>query len=256
LKKPRSLWASAWPLLAGLAAWEALSRAEFLPPLLFPPPTAVLRVLAQRLIHGRLLADLVRTTVLLAAGTGLGSVAGVAAAIACARWKSLGALLEPWIDATSSLPKIATVPLLVFLLGSGAPLILAVLALGMFYSMFISVRGGLLRVRRSLVETARSMGAGDLQLLREVLAPSLVPHLLIGGHLGLLDSLRQVVVIEAMFAASGLGRALFAAGEWLRMEDYYAALFLLCALGLASVRLLRRGAEVLAPWTHPSFDGD
>lgn len=249
----RSSWVSLAAFLLALSAWEAASRLGLVSRVLFPPPTGILAVLCRELGSGRILPHLAKTVALLLLGSSLGALGGTAAAILCARWRLLALLLDPWIDATLPLPKVAMIPLFMILVGAGDALCLTVIALGMAYSMFISVRNGIARVDKSLVEAARNLGADDLQVLREVTLPSLLPFLCLGAHLGLLESLRLVVIMEAMFSLRGMGHVLFVSGEWLRMKEYYAAIVLVAALGIMIVWLLRQALRVLTPWAQPSF---
>lgn len=247
-------WVSAASILLGLLAWEAASRSGLLSSLIFPPPTRVLRALYEALRSGAILPHLAKTLEHVLLGSGLGALAGVVLGLACARWRLLASLVDPWVDATFPIPKVAVIPLFMILVGAGDSLCTALIAIGMFYFMFVSVRTGISKVDRSLLEAARNLGASGRQILWEVTLPSLLPYLFMGTHLGLLQALRLAVIIEAMFALRGMGHMLWISGEWLRMEVYYAYILVLAVLGALMVWSLKKTVNLLTPWAHPSFD--
>ncbi|MFH1618804.1 MAG: ABC transporter permease subunit [bacterium] len=226
---------------------------KILPSLLFPPPTAIFKVLFEELLSGRIFPHLAKSLEFLLIGSSLGALSGIVVAVLCARWRLLAAMIEPWIDATFPLPKVALIPLFMILVGAGDALCVTLIAIGMFYYMYIAVRNGIQRVDKSLLEAAENLGADEFQILREVILPSLLPYLFMGMHLGLLHSLRMVIIIEAMFSLRGMGHMLWISGEWLRMEVYYAYIIVLAALGILIVRLLKKALRVFTPWAHPSF---
>jgi NitT/TauT family transport system permease protein len=246
-------WISVFSILLGLLAWEAASRMKILPSLIFPPPTLILKVLFQELLSGSILPHLAKTVEHVLLGSSLGALAGIVLALACARWRLLASMTDPWVDATFPIPKVAVIPLFMILVGAGDSLCVTLIAIGMFYYMFIAVRTGISKVDRSLLEAAENLGADGRQILWEVTLPSLLPYLFMGTHLGLLQALRLAVIIEAMFAMRGMGHMLWISGEWLRMEVYYAYILVLAGLGALMVWLLRKAVRTLTPWAHPSF---
>jgi len=246
-------WVSVFSLLLGLLAWEAASRMKILPGLLFPPPTRILIALFQELLSGSILPHLTKTLEHVFLGSVLGALSGIALALACARWRLLASMTDPWIDATFPIPKVAVIPLFMILVGAGDSLCVTLIAIGMFYFMFIAVRTGISKVDKSLLEAAENLGADGRQILWEVTLPSLLPYLFMGTHLGLMQALRLAIIIEAMFSLRGMGHILWISGEWLRMEVYYAYILVLAGFGILMVWLLKKAMHTLTPWAHPSF---
>ena len=246
-------WVSVVSLLLGLLAWEAASRMRILPILIFPPPTRIIKVLFEELLSGSILPHLAKTFEHVFLGCVIGAFSGIALALACARWRLLASLTDPWVDATFPIPKVAAIPLFMILVGAGDSLCVTLIAIGMFYFMFIAVRTGISKVDKSLLEAAENLGANERQVLWEVTLPSLLPYLFMGTHLGLMQALRLAIIIEAMFALRGMGHMLWISGEWLRMEVYYAYILVVAVFGILMVWLLKKAVRTLTPWAHPSF---
>lgn len=243
-------WVSALSLFAGLCAWEALSRLAVLPPFLFPAPTVILLAAAKGAASGAMLPHLLATLRHLFLGFSAGCVAAVPLAFLCARWRVFDRILDPWINATLPLPLIALLPFFMMLFGVGERLCAILPAIGAFYSVFISARAGIRKTDASLVDAARNLGAGDLAVFKKVILPSALPYILVGMHLGLLQALRLVITVEAMLAMKGIGYMLWMNGEWLRVELYYAYVFLLAVVGIGIVLAFKTAIHFLAPWAE------
>jgi len=75
-----------------------------------------------------------------------------------------------------------------------------------------------------------------------------VPYLLSGARLGLLGAIQAVVVAEMLLSARGMGRMLWLAGEWIKMEIYYGYLAVMALTGVVLVWGLGKLTRRLVPW--------
>lgn len=235
-------------LLLGLALWEGISRLEFVPRFLFPPPTRVLLHAWLLTLSGELPRAMGISLLRLAAGYCIGASAGAGAGLLCAASRRAEGLLGPWVDATFAVPKMAYIPFFILLLGMGEPLCLAIIALGTFFQLVVSIRSGASCEDSSLAEAVRNLGGGRLQVLREVTLPSLRPYVFLGLHLGLLNGIRMTVMAEALLSMRGIGYKVWLSGEWMNVENYYAYIMALGALALLATSLLRKAARAATPW--------
>jgi len=243
-------WQALLSIAAGLALWEILSRSGLLPIYLFPGPSLVAAALYKGLRSGSMLPHLVTTLRHLAIGFACGSLAGLFLAALCSNVKIADRFVDPWINATLPLPQFALLPLYLMLFGAREWLPAAVAALGAFYSVFVSLRAGLLKTDPALLEAARSLGAGKLDVLTNVTLPSALPYLFVGMHLGALQALRLVIVVEAVLSMRGMGYMLWMNGELFRTEQYYAYIVLLAGVGIAMVASFKRLSVFFVPWTR------
>ena len=69
-------WIAVLIVLAILAAWELMARAERISPLFFPPPTQILDTFKELVANGKLLEHLAATLIRLALGFLLGCIPG------------------------------------------------------------------------------------------------------------------------------------------------------------------------------------
>ena len=232
------------------ALWEVAARSSWLSAALFPAPAAILTALWRAGSSGELLSCLLPTAVRVAAGFVLGAAGGLAVGTACGLSPAADAVLDPWINATYPLPKVALIPMFMFLLGVNERLSLAVVALSAAYPVAVAARMGVRRTDDSLVDAAVNLGAGPFDVAREVVLPSMLPFLLVGFRLGALKAVQASIVAEMLLSFPGLGRMAWISGEWLRMETYYAYLLVIGAAGWFMVWLLRVSAKKFVPWAE------
>jgi len=252
-KLPKAL--SVLSIASGLGAWEALSRAELLSPVLFPPPSEVFAHLFALTASGLLLQNLAVTFGRVLAGFLLGAGLGTGLGLLCGARPSADALVDPWVRVIFPVPKVALLPLLMLLLGVGESLCLVMVALSVALQIFIVIRSSVAQIDRALVDAARNLGAGRSQLVRDVVLPSIFPYLIVGTQLGLLNAIRQTILVEGLFSINGLGFMLWKSGAALEMKSYYAHIVALSLFGVLSTTLLRRLLHDAAPWFSKDVTG-
>src|SRR5204863_212744 len=140
-----------------LGVWETAARAGWIDPLFVPAPGAVGAALGT--IGGTALAALGDTLGKTAIAYVLSVTLGVAAGLTVGSVRLLREVLNPFVIALYSLPKILVLPWIVLLLGYGtAPAVLYGTIHG-FFPVTVLVIGAVRDVDRTLVTVARAYGA-------------------------------------------------------------------------------------------------
>ena len=105
-------------------------------------------------------------------GFGFGAVSGVAVGLALGLNRRLAAVLDPFIVAFYSLPKIALAPLFILWFGVGLTSKVVLATFVVFFLVFYNTYAGTLAVEAELVDVLRLMGARRGQIIRKVILPS------------------------------------------------------------------------------------
>jgi NitT/TauT family transport system permease protein len=231
-----------------VAAWEALARAGRLPPLFVPAPSAIAATTVALVSSGELPAHIAATLWRVFLGLVLGGVPGAAAGLAMGWSRRLGGLLDPVVAALHPVPKIALLPLLLVVFGIGEASKVVVIAVSAFFPMLINAMAGVRQISPIHFEVARSCGASKVKILTRVVLPGSLPLLIAGARLALNTALLLTVAVELVLTQNGLGSLIWMAWQTLRIEQLYASLFVIGALGLLFNLALERLAERLAPW--------
>jgi NitT/TauT family transport system permease protein len=239
-------------LVAVLVIWELVVRLAGVPAFVVPPPTTVLLELAT---EPRLFAAATLATVTEALG-GFALAAAVAFAFAVAALHSrlLDRMLTPLVVLSQTVPVITFAPLLVLWFGYGALPRVVVAALVAFFPMAVTSLEGFRSTHPDLLLLLRSVDASRWDVFWRVRLPHAGPFLVAAARTGVTLSLVGAVVSEWTGSGRGLGYLILSANSRLATAQAFAAVVLICALGLvgyAGVGLLERRA---AWWNSSKLD--
>ena len=243
------------PLLTALgllAGWEALVWATGVPPYLLPPPSTVLAVLAQR--SDLLLEHAVWTATEMLLGLVLGLLMGAGLAIVFAASLGWRRWALPLVIVSQAIPVIAIAPLLVLWLGYGMASKVAMAALVIFFPVTSALYYGLRRTDQGWLDLARTMGAPPRAVLLQIRLPAALPAFASGARIAAAVAPIGAVIGEWVGSAAGLGYLMTQSLARGQEALAFAALVLLCLLGLALYHAVDRAARLLVPWQSPQGD--
>lgn len=235
-----------------LAAWEALVWLTGLPPYILPPPSRVVVVLIER--FDLLTEQAAWTAAEMALGLVLGLVLGATLAVifaASAAWRRWAL---PLVIVSQAIPVIAIAPLLVLWLGYGMASKVAMAALIIFFPVVSSLYDGLRRTDPGWLELARTMDASPRAILLQIRLPAALPALASGMRIAAAVAPIGAVIGEWVGASAGLGFLMTQSLARGQTPLAFAALTILCLLGLALYAVADRLARRLVPWQPPQGD--
>jgi len=229
----------ALPLLL-LVLWEITTRTGLLPAHALPPPGAIVRTTYDLAASGELLEHV--TSTLARVGTGFAFGAGVATLLALITGRSavLRRLIDPTLQGLRSVPSLAWVPLFLLWLGIGETSKVALIAVGVFFPVYLNLLSGVLAIDPRWIEVGRVFRYEGWDLARHVLIPAALPAYLTGLRSGLGLGFMFVVAAELMGASRGLGYLMVDGQTTSRPELIIAALLLFAVIGKLSDHALER----------------
>lgn len=186
-----------------VAAWQVASAA--IGAIWVPSPGQVIHRAWTEWLSGGLLRDVTATTTLTLVGIGIGVVIGVGSACLLRLSPQIDEIVQPYVSAAMSVPKLALVPLLVLWFGTGwLPRILLVSVTATFI-IFALTYSGLITIQSSLVMTAKLMGANSRQINREIVLPTIWPFILTGLEVAFPWAVSAAIVAEYLASKAGIG---------------------------------------------------
>lgn len=231
-----------------LVAWEILARAGVFKPNLMPGPTDVGGELLYLFERGRLFDHMGMTLW----RVGGGFLAGVAAATLFGALtgysRTTRELLDPTIQALKAVPSLAWVPLFILWFGIFEASKVALIAVGVFFPVYLSLMSGIQDVDRKLVEVGEVLGLGRFEIVWRILVPATLPSYLVGLRAGLALGWMFVIAAELMGASKGLGFLMFDGQMTGRPAQIIAALILFAVLGKLTDAALTLAARPLLAW--------
>ncbi len=231
-----------------LALWEAAARAGLVAGNLLPAPSAVLGAIRDLALTGELFGHIQVTL----SRVFFGFLAGAAAATVLGGltgysrfWREL---LDPLLQALRNIPSIAWVPLFILWLGIFEASKVTLIAVGVFFPVYLNLMSGIQDVDRKLVEVGRMYNMNGLKLVRRVLLPATLPAYVVGLRSGLGLGWMFVVAAEYMGASSGLGFLMIDGQMTGRPQIIIAALVLFAVFGKATDVLLATISRRFLSW--------
>jgi NitT/TauT family transport system permease protein len=245
----RAMWPWHLLLLAiVLGAWHALTSTEVLPPFFFGEPLQVGRRILDWLVTGKIFPHLgvtmLETLLAFVIGTGLGLAAGL--------WLGLSPLaarlLDPYITAVNSMPRVILAPIFAvwFGLGIWSKVLLGVTLV--FFIVFFSVYHGVREVSPVVLANARMLGASRRQLLRHVYLPSATAWVFASLHASVGMAFVGAVVGEYLGSARGVGYLILQAEGVFDVNTVFAGVIVLTLAALVLDRLVSVVERRLLTW--------
>ena len=230
------LW-SAGLFAALLAGWECLVRARGIPPLVLPGPGAVWTSLAEHVRSGMLFTHVGVTLSEVLAGFVLGSVFGAGLGILVALAPRLRRILNPYLIASQTMPKLALAPIFVMWFGFGMLPKVLITALIAFFPLFENTVTGLNEVDGDALELFQALRANQVQTLWLLRLPNAVPYLMAGLRVAMVLSIVGAVVAEYVGANRGLGALIISSQGLMDTPLMFAVFVVLIVLGLGLYQL-------------------
>jgi ABC-type nitrate/sulfonate/bicarbonate transport system permease component len=236
------------PLLILAFAWEAVARLGLVSSLALPPLSKVVTAWLDLVADGELVLNGLSSLYRAGVGLALAIVVGAALGIAMAWWRSFNLVVGPLVEMLYPMPKSALIPVTVLWLGFGDGSKILLIFLGCMLPVTLGAFNGARGSDRMLVWSARSMGAGRLRVLRDVVLPSAMPELLNGIRTALALSFILLVSSELIVAQKGLGYLIGYLGASGAYEGMFAVVLTVALLGFVADRAYQMLMRRMLQW--------
>ena len=232
------------PILFLGLAWEAATRSGLIAAHVLPPLSQVTASWVRLAIDGDLFFNGVSSLYRTSAGLALAIVAGGVTGILMGWSQIFDAAIGPMVRMFYPMPKSALIPVMALWLGFGDGSKIVLIFLGCMLPVAISGYNGARGTDKTLIWSARSLGAGRWHTLRDVVVPSALPELMSGIRIALATSFILLVSSEFIAARRGLGHMIGVLGEGGVYDAMFAMVLTVALLGFIADRcylmLMRR----------------
>jgi sulfonate transport system permease protein len=256
----RASWRRLAPWLVPLGifvVWEIAAKSGALSTLVLPEPLAVVRAAWALIESGEMWQDVRVSTWRALSGFAVGGGIGLVLGLATGLFKPIETALDSTVQMVRNIPALAMIPLVILWFGIGEEAKVFLVALGVFFPVYVNTFHGIRSVDANLVEMARSYGLKDFALYREVILPGALPSILVGVRFALGLMWVTLIVAETISAQSGIGYMTMNAREFLQTDVVVVGILLYAALGKLADWLAKRLERAALRW-HPAYqqEGD
>ena len=231
-----------------LVLWEAVARAGLVHPFLLPPLDEVVGRLGEELAGGDFFVKAALTLYRALFGFFCAVLIGVPIGILVAQGGFLRWLCDPLVSIGLPMPKISFLPIFMLWFGLYDMSKIVMVAFASIFAIIAAADAGTRGVDKFLVWSARSLGAGRLQVFFGIILPASLPHILTGLQVALPVALITAVAAEMLMGGNGLGGAMLQAGRYADSVGVYGGIIETAAVGFAAVAAMTRLRRRLLAW--------
>lgn len=240
--------------VALLVVWQAASSLGWLSTRVLPSPWQVVEAFWALSSSGELWTHVKvsawRALTGLAIGGGLGLVLGLLTGSS----KLAETLLDSSVQMVRNIPALALIPLVILWFGIEEEAKLFLIAVSVFFPIYLNTFHGIRNVDPGLVEMGRTYGLDRWQLYTQVVLPGALSSILVGLRFSLGLMWVILIVAETISAQAGIGYLTMNAREFLQTDVVLVGILLYAALGKLADVFAKALERHWLRW-HPGYQG-
>ena len=233
-----------------LIAWEVLSQSGMVIKFLLPPLSEVLLRIWTDLVSGKLVYDIAVTLYRTLVGFGAAALFGVMLGIWIARSAPARWFFDPIVSVGLPLPKIALLPVFTIWFGFFDLSKILMVAFSASFQIIIATWAAARSVEKELIWSARSLGASEGEMLRQVIVPAAAPQILTGLQVAMPICLIVVLITEMTMGGRGLGDTMLKSARYVDSVGVFAGIVEIGLLGFMIIKIMEFVRRWLLRW-HP-----
>lgn len=192
----------------------------------FPWPDKILNAIIE---DRHLLLDCIKNSlILLFTGYFFGAFIGLITGISAGWSKKVHYWVMPIIRILGPIPATTWLPIVLILATSLFRGSVFLIALGVWYPVTFATFTGVVNIRKSFFEVAKTLGAKEKRLVFRVALPAAMPNIFQGLTQGMSVACTTLMVAEMMGVESGLGWYITWQRGWAEFGKMYAAVLVIC----------------------------
>jgi ABC-type nitrate/sulfonate/bicarbonate transport system permease component len=237
-------------ILVVLVFWEIVGRQ--MNPIFASYPTAIAKKFGVQVQSGLLPEALLDSLQPLLLGFCLAALIGIPVGLLIGRYRSADAALGVYVTAAYAMPLVALIPLFMLWFGLGFTVKVVIVVVMTVFPIVINTRAGVRAVPRALTEVGTSFMASESAIMRKIILPATVPHIMTGLRLGIGRAVIAIVIAEFFTAIGGLGGQIILAGQRFDTAGLFVPVTVLMVLGVGLTHLVGWLETKVAPWAGPA----
>lgn len=241
----------AWliPLLV-IICWQIAVTQQWIETRLIPSPYAILKDGITLWQTGDLQRNIAISLYRATSGLLLGGLLGFFFAIATSLSKVWNLLFDSTIQMIRNIPHLALIPLIIVWLGIGESAKIVLVAIGVFFPIYINTYHGVRSVDPKLIEMGHSYDLTQIRLFSKIIFPGALPTILQGVRYALGVMWTTLIVSETISASSGIGYMETNAQQFLDMQTIFLAIIIYALLGKLSDSIAQLLEAIFLEWRH------
>jgi sulfonate transport system permease protein len=238
--------------VAVILIWQGVVSLGLLSTRILPAPSEVFEAGIRLARSGELARNMWvsfwRAMVGFTIGGGIGFAFGLANGLS----KRCDDIFDSTLQMVRNIPHLALIPLVILWFGIDETAKIFLVALGVFFPIYINTQHGIRSVDPQLIEMGKTYGMTPAELFWRVMLPGALPSIFVGLRFGLGIMWLTLIVAETIAASSGIGYMAMQAREFLLLDVVVLSILIYALLGKAADTAARILERICLSW-HPAF---
>jgi sulfonate transport system permease protein len=238
--------------LALVALWQLCAARGWLSNRVLPAPLDVATAAWTLAESGDLWTHVKVSTGRALAGLAVGGGLGLVLGLLTGSVRFFETLLDSSIQMVRNIPALALIPLVILWFGIDETAKLFLIAVAVFFPIYLNTFHGIRNVDPGLIEMGRTYGLSRWGLYTQIILPGAMSSILVGLRFSLGLMWVILIVAETISAQAGIGYMTMNAREFLQTDIVLVGILLYAALGKLA-DLFARGLEQYWLRWHPGY---
>lgn len=240
--------------VALILLWQAAASNGWIDKRFYPSPTTIISHARKMFKTKGLWTDIWASVSRVLWGYLWGALAGLLIGFAMGMNRLARAAFEPLLSALYTVPKVALIGVFLVVMGFGEKPVVFVIAITVFFFVWIQTLSSVLAVPAGFREAAQSFGAKRWQMFRHVLLPSSLPQIMVGLRVSAGVAVLTMVGVEFAYTPNkdgrpaGVGNVILLGRQQFDVKPAYVGIVLASIIGVLFTWLVRRIGRLLTPW--------
>jgi sulfonate transport system permease protein len=232
--------------------WQLACISGLVPTRVLPAPTDVVAAGWKLLLSGDLARNIWVSFWRASVGFAIGGSIGFAFGLANGLSSLSAKLSDTTLQMVRNVPHLALIPLVILWFGIDEQAKLFLVALGVFFPIYLNTLHGIRTVDPQLIEMGRVYGMNNFELFRRIIFPGALPSIFVGLRFALGIMWLTLIVAETIAASSGLGYMAMQAREFMQIDVVVLSILIYALLGKVADSASRLLERLTLSW-HPAF---
>lgn len=233
-----------------LFLWEISAQLGAIDRRFFPPPSAIAETFLSMIVSLELFRHIGATLQRVAIGFLMGAIPGLFAGVCLGLFLRPRQIVGPILAALYPVPKIAILPLILLIFGTGDMSKYVIIAIGVFFMMYYNTFGGVRQVPQIYLDVAKSTGANRFQVFTQIALPSALPQIFTGLKLSAGTSYIIIAAAEFLGARNGVGFFIWASWQTFSVTRMFVGIVTISLLGYLTLTLIDMIERRVVPWAR------
>ena len=173
---------------------------------------------------------------------------GVPLGVAMGYFERADRLFSPLMYFSYPIPKIALLPIVMLILGLGESTKIVMILLITFFPVVVNTRDDVRNISSEIYYPMISLGASNLQIIKEIVLPGIIPTILTSIRIGIGTAISVLFFTENFGTEYGMGY--FIMDSWMRVNyiQMYSGIIVLSLIGLTFFIVIDAMENLICKW--------